>query len=95
MSQRQLAERSGVDHSTISRLVRGHRVPSLETATKLMRALDEFGPSPALAELPGQSMARVEHALRADKALHERDIKKIMYCYLGSRGRGGASTRSR
>ena len=35
MSQRQLAQQSGVDHSTISRLIRGDRMPSLGTATKL------------------------------------------------------------
>ena len=33
MSQRQLAQQSGVDHSTISRLIRGDRMPSLGTAT--------------------------------------------------------------
>src|SRR3970282_2252093 len=35
MSQRQLAQQAGVDHSTISRLIRGDRTPSLGTATKL------------------------------------------------------------
>ena len=39
MSQRQLAQQSGVDHSTISRLIRGDRMPSLGTATKLARGL--------------------------------------------------------
>ena len=42
MSQRQLAQASGVDHSTISRLVRGDRTPSLGTATKLARGLREL-----------------------------------------------------
>ena len=42
MSQRQLAQQSGVDHSTISRLVRGDRTPSLGTATKLARGLREL-----------------------------------------------------
>jgi transcriptional regulator with XRE-family HTH domain len=42
MSQRQLAQQSGVDHSTISRLVRGDRMPSLGTATKLARGLREL-----------------------------------------------------
>ena len=35
MSQRQLALQSGVDHSTISRLIKGDRMPSLGTATRL------------------------------------------------------------
>jgi transcriptional regulator with XRE-family HTH domain len=42
MSQRQLAQQSGVDHSTISRLIRGDRMPSLGTATKLARGLREL-----------------------------------------------------
>ena len=42
MSQRQLAQQSGVDHSTISRLMRGGRTPSLGTATKLARGLREL-----------------------------------------------------
>ena len=42
MSQRQLAQQSGVDHSTISRLLRGDRTPSLGTATKLARGLREL-----------------------------------------------------
>src|SRR4026207_1567151 len=37
MSQRQLAQQSGVDHSTISRLIRGDRMPSLGTAPKPAR----------------------------------------------------------
>src|SRR5215207_4218286 len=42
MSQRQLAQQSRVDHSTISRLIRGDRMPSLGTATKLARGLREL-----------------------------------------------------
>ena len=42
MSQRQLALQSGVDHSTISRLIKGDRMPSLGTATKLARGLREI-----------------------------------------------------
>jgi len=38
MSQRQLAQQSGVDHSTISRLIRGDRTPSLGTAPPPGRA---------------------------------------------------------
>ncbi|MEP6681441.1 MAG: helix-turn-helix transcriptional regulator, partial [Chloroflexota bacterium] len=42
MSQRQLALQSGVDHSTISRLIKGDRMPSLGTATRLARGLREI-----------------------------------------------------
>jgi len=37
MSQRQLAQQSGVDHSTISRLIHGDRMPSLGTANPTAR----------------------------------------------------------
>lgn len=40
ISQRRLAFRAGVNHSTISRLIRSQRVPSLQTAVRLHRALD-------------------------------------------------------
>jgi DNA-binding XRE family transcriptional regulator len=40
MSQRMLAMRAGVSHATISRLLKGHREPSLSTALALMSALE-------------------------------------------------------
>lgn len=39
IGQRQLAKLSGVDHSAISRILRGKHEPLLETAQKLMDAL--------------------------------------------------------
>ena len=73
MSQRQLAQQSGVDHSTISRLIRGDRMPSLGTATKLARGLrelrDDADTPQYLGLVASGSMnptARVEYALRAD-----------------------------
>ena len=69
MSQRQLAQQSGVDHSTISRLIRGDRMPSLGTATKLARGLreirDDSDTSTALGVVsmgPQNPTARVEYA---------------------------------
>ena len=53
MSQRQLAQQSGVDHSTISRLIRGDRMPSLGTATKLARGLRELRDDADTAAVPG------------------------------------------
>ena len=77
MSQRQLAQQSGVDHSTISRLIRGDRMPSLGTATKLARGLrelrDDADTPQYLGLVASGSMnptARVEYALRADDLLH-------------------------
>ena len=83
MSQRQLAQQSGVDHSTISRLIRGDRMPSLGTATKLARGLreirDDADTSTALGVVsvgPQNPTARVEYALRADEALSEPQVRR-------------------
>ena len=74
MSQRQLALQSGVDHSTISRLIKGDRMPSLGTATKLARGLREIhdeaeGPTyfAGLAARQLLPTSRVEYALRGDE----------------------------
>jgi transcriptional regulator with XRE-family HTH domain len=92
MSQRQLAQQSGVDHSTISRLIRGDRMPSLGTATKLARGLREIREdtdTPAALGVvsvgPQNPTARVEYALRADEALSEPQVRQIMEYYLAVR----------
>src|SRR3954466_15430991 len=93
MSQRQLAQQSGVDHSTISRLVRGDRMPSLGTATKLAKGLRELSDSAAgpqhLGLMKGggthNPTARVEYALRADEALAESQVRQVMEYYLAVR----------
>ena len=103
MSQRQLAQQSGVDHSTISRLMRGGRTPSLGTATKLARGLRElrdeadtpqyFG---LVANANTNPTARVEYSLRADDYLSEPQVRQVMEYYLAvrlrrfSRPAGGA-----
>jgi transcriptional regulator with XRE-family HTH domain len=101
MSQRQLAQQSGVDHSTISRLIRGDRMPSLGTATKLARGLreirDDADTSTALGVVsvgPQNPTARVEYALRADEALTEPQVRQIMEYYLAVRVRRFARTYS-
>jgi transcriptional regulator with XRE-family HTH domain len=99
MSQRQLAQQSGVDHSTISRLIRGDRMPSLGTATKLAKGLreirDDSDTSTALGVVsmgPQNPTARVEYALRADEALTEPQVRQIMEYYLAVRVRRFART---
>lgn len=94
MSQRQLAQQSGVDHSTISRLIRGDRMPSLGTATKLARGLREIrddAEAPqylgAVAAGPANPTARVEYALRADEVLSEPQVRQVMEYYLAVRMR--------
>jgi transcriptional regulator with XRE-family HTH domain len=94
MSQRQLALQSGVDHSTISRLIKGDRMPSLGTATKLARGLREIrdeadGPAyfatvNSHAVLP---TTRVEYALRGDDSLTEGDVRDLMQAYIALRSR--------
>ena len=94
MSQRQLALQSGVDHSTISRLIKGDRMPSLGTATKLARGLREIrddaeGPA-YFASLAARQLlptARVEYALRGDDVLTEGDVRELMQAYIGTRTR--------
>jgi transcriptional regulator with XRE-family HTH domain len=99
MSQRQLAQQSGVDHSTISRLIRGDRMPSLGTATKLARGLRELrddADTPAYLGLvaagPANPTARVEYALRADDLLSEPQVRQIMEYYLAVRMRSYSRT---
>jgi transcriptional regulator with XRE-family HTH domain len=104
MSQRQLAQQSGVDHSTISRLIRGDRMPSLGTATKLARGLREIrddADAPQYLNFvssgPTNPTARVEYALRADEVLSEPLVRQVMEYYLAVRmrrfGRGYAAMR--
>lgn len=88
LTQRQLAQRSGVDHSTISRLMRGGSLPSLHTATRLARGLgmqdlgmlDDQG-----AGTSSSPAARVEYALRSDDLLTEANVREIMNVYLAAR----------
>ncbi len=94
MSQRQLAQQSGVDHSTISRLIRGDRMPSLGTATKLARGLRELREDADTAQYLGvvtagamNPTARVEYSLRADEMLSEPQVRQIMEYYLAVRMR--------
>lgn len=104
MSQRQLAQQAGVDHSTISRLIRGDRTPSLGTATKLARGLREIHDESDSPTYFGQvsvsvvnPTARVEYALRADELLSDVHVRQVMEFYLTIRARrmsGGNGNRN-
>lgn len=92
MSVRHLAEQSGVDHSTIYRLIHGDRMPSLGTATKLARGLREVRDEVDAPEYLGAAtptahdpVARVEYALRADESLSEAQVRRVMVHYLAVR----------
>ncbi len=94
MSQRQLAFRSGVDHSTVCRLVQGDRTPTFGTATRLARGLRAFGDEGdaagylgIMAGRSGHPMARVETAIRADDVLGESEVRQVMTYYAALRSR--------
>lgn len=88
MSHEHLALRSGVHHSTISRLLSHKRRPSLETALKLAAAI---GPSDGAEPIEGRPpstwltgsdpVGRVERALRADERLTLESVRRLMELY--------------
>ncbi len=87
ISQRQLAKWSGINHSTISRLVRGQRNATLDTATKLAHVLGAHGgaeaPTHRMVQTSATSAAaQVEHALRTDDILGEGEVRQVMRLYL-------------
>jgi transcriptional regulator with XRE-family HTH domain len=75
MSQRQLAQRSGVDHTTVSRLARGGRHPSHQTALRLRAVL----------EGPGLDPAGLAATLHRDPYLTEADIERVVDLYIAVR----------
>jgi transcriptional regulator with XRE-family HTH domain len=92
MSLRQLAHRSGVNVSTVSRIVRGERRPTLNTAVRLARvvrdAADESSATRFFGSLTLDSLdpvREVERALRADDQLDDADVRRVMHAYLQAR----------
>ena len=96
MSLRQLAAHSGVSASTVSRVVRGDRQPSLQTALRLADVLRSAGDDFNLATHLGSIVTRfdpateVERALRADSHLTESDVRRIMLTYQTLRRASGS-----
>jgi transcriptional regulator with XRE-family HTH domain len=87
MSLRQLAAQSGVSASTVSRVVRGDRQPSLQTALRLAQVLgtqgDELDPASQLGSMVRRidPATEVERSLRADARLSEVDVRRVMLMY--------------
>ncbi len=93
MSLRQLAHRSGVNVSTVSRIVRGERRPTLRTAVRLARVVrdtaDESSATRFFGSLTSESLdpvREVERALRGDEHLDDDGVRRIMQVYLTARG---------
>jgi len=96
MSLRQLAAHSGVSASTVSRVVRGDRQPSLQTALRLANVLravgDDFNPAAQIGAMVDrfEPATDIERALRADSRLSETDVRRIMLMYHSLRRPAGA-----
>ena len=91
ISQRMLGERSGVDHSTISRLLRTGRTPSTETMVALATALGAQVPvylAPALAQKPIDT--RIRRAL-SDLGVDPVTAEDMLAVYRRSRFRRSKS----
>ena len=83
-SVRYLAFRSGINHSTISRLIRGQRTPRLETVQRLHQALTPVLPIPRLtarASNPDDVFQRVADALALDPLLSPAALRQLMRYY--------------
>lgn len=93
LSHEQLARRSGVHRSTITRLVSGERRPTLETARRLALVLGAGSASDPVSAATyfgvigtdTDPIARVERALRGDQQLTDADLRRVMHLYLRAR----------
>jgi transcriptional regulator with XRE-family HTH domain len=92
MSLRQLAHHSGVNVSTVSRIVRGERRPTLRTAVRLAKVVrenaDESSATRFFGALTAESLdpvREVERALRGDGLLDDDDVRTVMEVYLSTR----------
>jgi transcriptional regulator with XRE-family HTH domain len=89
MSQRVLAVQSGVDHSTIARILGSGRIPSLATATRIVEALGVHigGEILAVQRAESSAVGRARDALEADPVLDEVDVAAVMRLYVRVRDR--------
>ena len=81
LSQRQLAARAGVHHSTISRLLRG-AAPTLVTARALQAALDPRSAHVHVRDSPELHPAILAMMLRQDGFLTSDDIDRLISVYV-------------
>ncbi len=86
LSQEELARRSGLHRSTISRIVAGQRSPTLKTARRLADALDAGAPFNR--HFAHDPIVAVERALAADPQLPPSARQLVMRTYLALRTHG-------
>jgi transcriptional regulator with XRE-family HTH domain len=84
ISQRMLAARAGISHSTVSRMLKDERSPTFETAQRLARALD---PHARLGQWEIDRGSEIELLLAADPALRESDAEALIQAYRAARQR--------
>lgn len=79
--------RSGVDRSTVSRIINGSRSPTLDTAVRLIEALDGEEASPLYLRLGrmDDAAARIEHVLREDPMLSSVQRSELLHRYRAMR----------
>jgi transcriptional regulator with XRE-family HTH domain len=88
MTQRRLAQLTGIDHSSISRFLGSERTPSLKTALAILRAFREDPGSVPI-------VSRVERLLRSDERLDDEQVRTIMGTYLTMRNRADSGRNAR
>lgn len=81
MSQRELARRTGLHHSTVSRLLRG-AVPTLATVLALQEALDPAPPAAPILDAPELHPAMLSAMLRRDGFLSNDEIDRLVGVYV-------------
>ena len=97
MSVRMLAQRSGLNASTISRILNGERRPSLATAMTIARAVDADRLLSAALESASlgartDPATQIERALRANGDLTDAQVQRLMSLYLAMRRAASATS---
>ena len=76
LSHAQLAMRCGIDRSTVSRIMKGNRQPTLDTAIRLLRVLEDRNTPPTFA-----SVARAaDPTFRLGRVLHDDPLLSAAQC---------------
>jgi transcriptional regulator with XRE-family HTH domain len=90
LSLRQLAERAGVSNPYLSQIERGLRKPSAEVLQQLAKALrvsaETLYVQAGILEPEDVEVRSVEHAIRADTGLTERQKQSLLEIYTSFRG---------